>query len=310
MNLSQLQYFRELAKVQSYTKAAHNLYASQPTLSHSMAALEEELGCKLFKKTGRTIALTDEGKLFSYYVQESLRSLETGVSELEKRKGRLSGLVKLGAIQSVRTAFLPEAVLAYRRSRGTLVELVINQGSTNELIYNLKQDIDEFAVTSEFKGDGFEFTSLFKQRLVVIVHKGHPFASRSSLSIQELRDIPLYTYREGIIVGSEVNEFLLHHGLDPATMTLNRDSDDEMILGGIVSRAPVVGLGIDSSGLAPYKDLVTIPLQEADAQQIHPIGILKLAGKQLSPAAQDLMSFLIEFAHNYYHEGSGINPNA
>lgn len=43
MNLSHLQYFRELAQVQHYTKAAHNLFISQPTLSHSIASLEDEL---------------------------------------------------------------------------------------------------------------------------------------------------------------------------------------------------------------------------------------------------------------------------
>ena len=52
MNLSHLQYFRELAQVQHYTKAAHNLFISQPTLSHSIAALEDELGVKLFEKNG------------------------------------------------------------------------------------------------------------------------------------------------------------------------------------------------------------------------------------------------------------------
>lgn len=310
MNLSHLQYFRELSKTQSYTKAARNLYISQPTLSHSIATLEEELECKLFRKAGRGIVLTDEGKLFSNYVDDSLRVLEKGIIELEKRRGRLSGIVRLGAIQSVRTAFLPEAMLSYRRTRGTLVELAINQGSTNELIFNLRQGIDEFAVTSEFKGNGFEFTPLFKQRLVVIVHKGHPLASHKSVSIHELKDALLYTYREGIIVGSEVNSFLIKHGLNPSEMNLNRDSDDEMILGGLVSRAPVVGLGVDSSGLAPYKDLVTIPLKEKDAQQLHPIGILKVAGKQLSPVAQNFMDFLVDFARNYYHEGSGVNPNA
>ena len=57
MNLSHLQYFRELAQVQHYTKAAHNLFISQPTLSHSIAALEDELGVKLFEKNGRTVKL-------------------------------------------------------------------------------------------------------------------------------------------------------------------------------------------------------------------------------------------------------------
>lgn len=57
MNLSHLQYFRELAQVQHYTKAAHNLFISQPTLSHSIASLEDELGVKLFEKTGERSSL-------------------------------------------------------------------------------------------------------------------------------------------------------------------------------------------------------------------------------------------------------------
>lgn len=134
MNLSHLQYFRELAQVQHYTKAAHNLFISQPTLSHSIASLEDELGVKLFEKNGRTVKLTDDGALFAQYVERSLDALEDGIGELEKRKGRLSGTVRLGAIHSVRSAFLPEAVLAYRRTHGNLVELKIDQGSTKELL--------------------------------------------------------------------------------------------------------------------------------------------------------------------------------
>lgn len=62
MNLSHLHYFRELAQVQHYTKAAHNLFISQPTLSHSISALEDELDVKLFEKDGRTVKLTDDGR--------------------------------------------------------------------------------------------------------------------------------------------------------------------------------------------------------------------------------------------------------
>ena len=123
MNLSHLQYFRELAQVQHYTKAAHNLFISQPTLSHSIAALEDELGVKLFEKNGRTVKLTDDGALFARYVERSLDVLEDGIGELEKRKGRLSGTVHLGAIHSVRSAFLPEAVLAYRRTHKRIARL-------------------------------------------------------------------------------------------------------------------------------------------------------------------------------------------
>ena len=54
MNLYHLQYFTVLAKLEHYGKAAAQLNISQPSLSHAMAALEEELGCPYLKKRGAT----------------------------------------------------------------------------------------------------------------------------------------------------------------------------------------------------------------------------------------------------------------
>ena len=168
---------------------------------------------------------------------------------------------------------------------------------------------NNLAITSEVKADGFEFTSLFRQRLVAIVHEGHPLAKREHISVTELVDMPIFTYREDIIVGAEVNRFLKDHGLDPESMRLNRDSDDEVILGGIVSRAPVVGLALDSSGLYPFRNLKLIPLEEPEAQGIHPIGVLRLAGKRFNPATRDFMDFLFSFAHDFYHYDDPENAN-
>ena len=63
MNLRVLRYFLTVAKEQSFTKAAEQLNLTQPTLSRQLAALEEELGAKLFDRGGRSITLTGEGVL-------------------------------------------------------------------------------------------------------------------------------------------------------------------------------------------------------------------------------------------------------
>ena len=64
MNLSQLQYFRTLAKEEHYTRAAQILSITQPSLSHAIAQLEQELGTRLFEKKGRNVVLTRYGKIF------------------------------------------------------------------------------------------------------------------------------------------------------------------------------------------------------------------------------------------------------
>ena len=63
MELRVLHYFLTVAKEQSFTKAAAWLHITQPTLSRQLAALEEELGTKLFHRNGRNVTLTDEGIL-------------------------------------------------------------------------------------------------------------------------------------------------------------------------------------------------------------------------------------------------------
>lgn len=64
MNLNHLYYFRALAKEEHYTRTAKLLSITQPSLSHAISCLEEELGVQLFEKHGRNAKLTKYGKIF------------------------------------------------------------------------------------------------------------------------------------------------------------------------------------------------------------------------------------------------------
>ena len=79
MNLSQLYYFKRLAELQHYTKAAQELSITQPSLSGAIHSLEDELGVDLFHKKGRNIVLTKNGSEFYVYVSCALRELDKGV---------------------------------------------------------------------------------------------------------------------------------------------------------------------------------------------------------------------------------------
>ena len=72
MNLYHLRYFVTLAHLEHYTKAAENLSITQPSLSHAISLLENELGVALFEKEGRNIVLTKYGKIFLKDVEKSL----------------------------------------------------------------------------------------------------------------------------------------------------------------------------------------------------------------------------------------------
>ena len=81
MDFRILRYFLNVAKEQSFTKAAQQLHITQPTLSRQLAALEEELGVTLFARSGRNITLTEEGILFKRRALEILDLEERTLDE-------------------------------------------------------------------------------------------------------------------------------------------------------------------------------------------------------------------------------------
>lgn len=68
----------KVARVGSITRAAREMYISQPALSTTIARLESDLGVQLFKRTANRIALTEAGEMYLRYVEQALGSLEEG----------------------------------------------------------------------------------------------------------------------------------------------------------------------------------------------------------------------------------------
>ena len=134
MNLSQLYYFRKLAELEHYTKAAKELYITQPSLSDAIASLEDELGIPLFKKEGRNIKLTKYGKEFYYYVCASLNELETGIALAKEKSGALGGSVDLGCLPTILGDFMPQAMNRYTTSRNARVTFNIHPCFTLDIV--------------------------------------------------------------------------------------------------------------------------------------------------------------------------------
>ena len=114
MNLHHLRYFVTLAHLEHYTKAAKQLSITQPSLSHAIASLEDELNVRLFEKDGRNVVLTRWGKIFLQDVEEILAHLDSSVENL-KMTGSGNGTIEIGCIRIL-------AVCHRRPSGSSIVE--------------------------------------------------------------------------------------------------------------------------------------------------------------------------------------------
>ena len=84
MNLYQLRYFVTLAKEEHYTKAAAKLHITQPSLTHAIHLMEDEIGLSLFERKGRNVILTKYGHLFLKEIEPILLHLDDSIDTMKE----------------------------------------------------------------------------------------------------------------------------------------------------------------------------------------------------------------------------------
>ena len=152
MNLNQLHYFVTLAHMEHFTKAAEELDITQPSLSHAMTTLEQELGTKLFQKQGRGVSLTKYGQIFLKYAEESLRILDMGVRKTKEMTGQTGGVIDLAYIYTLGSEFVPRLVGDFLRAHEELsIRFHFTVGNTSEILAGLKDEKYDVAFCSMLK---------------------------------------------------------------------------------------------------------------------------------------------------------------
>lgn len=190
MNLKQLQYFRALAKTQHYTKAAAQLYITQPSLSQAISELEKELNIKLFEKEGRNIKLTKYGQYYLTYVEKGLNVLEQGEKNLHKLSSIDSGEIEVGYIYNLAGDCLPSIIQAFVESiDGGNITFSCLQGTTRQILDGLKEEKYDLAFCTYLENEPeIEFIPLEKKEVVLIAHKDHELVNRQNIHIDDIKD--------------------------------------------------------------------------------------------------------------------------
>lgn len=257
MNLSQLYYFRKLAELQHYTKAAKELYITQPSLSDSIASLEQELGISLFQKEGRNVKLTKYGREFYQHVSFSLNELERGIAAMKKHSGQIGGTIDIGCIPTLLGDFLPTAIQNYMKTN-KLCKFNIYHGMSIEVAHGVATGKYDLGFCSMVDDEpDLVFVPIMAQELIVIVNDTHPLANRTELRLSELREYSLTTYRDSIPIGKVVRKLLKEHEVE-ATFSY----DDELSIGGVISEMPLAAIVARTPFLKQFTNLVLIPLSD------------------------------------------------
>ncbi len=188
MELRQLEYFLVLCKELHFTKAAEKLNISQPTLSHQIKVLENELGIPLFDRLGKKIAITEAGKILYDQTVRIFRSIENAKNQISELKELKTGNLVVGTVPVELTEMISGYLLDYYRKYPGIHVCI---KSSEDLLNLLRENKIDFAVSYkkedlDYEEEQLEVIPLFKEDLLVVAHKDHPLSAFESIPFEEV----------------------------------------------------------------------------------------------------------------------------
>jgi DNA-binding transcriptional LysR family regulator len=197
MELRHLRYFVVAAEEQNVTRAAERLHLSQPPLSRQIRDLEDELGVELFRRTARSLALTEAGKAFLPEARAVLLRADQAMQAARAAANNCKGRLRVGYAPSLTARFLPQALQAFAAEFPS-THVSLHDLSSEECRQKLAARKLDLALTIRPTGAtrGFRYEQIATLAVFCAVGRGHPFAHRRSVTLKQLAKEPFVSYTE------------------------------------------------------------------------------------------------------------------
>ena len=255
----QLRAFMLLARTGSFTQAARELYLSQSAVSHSMKALEQDVGCRLLDRMGKKVFLTQAGEQLLQHAEKILGEMDTARGSLEQLGKWGRSRLRIGASTTACQYILPTVLREFKESFPQCA-ITIEPGDTPRAIELLQANRIDLALTLEPKREEqLEFHPLFTDELEFILSPLHPWAMDQKVTRAEIAKQNYILYNKGSYTFRLVEDYFQQEQI-----VLNTFIE----LGSMEAIKELVKLGLGVSILAPWiaqkelaeRSLVALPL--------------------------------------------------
>lgn len=298
-NLSSYRIFYTVANAGNISKAAKELYISQPAISKSIQKLEESLGCKLFSRSSRGVVLTEEGNLLYGHVRDAFETLTLGEDKLKRSIELGVGHLRIG----VSTTLCKYMLLPYLKEfikRNPHISISINCQSTNEtlkLLDDNKIDIGLIGKPDNLKTIQFYYLDNIKDIFVATDDYLSHLSQRGIKEDEILQNSTLMLLDKNNMTRQYIDDYLQENQITVA------DSIDISNMDLLIDFAKI-GVGV----ACVIKSFVKKELEDGTLTEI-PLGIpihereVGFAYKSNLKPSKSLQTF-IDFYENYHPEES------
>lgn len=187
-----LRYFLTVAREQNITKAAEALHITQPTLSRQIAALEEELGARLFERNSRKLTLTEDGILLKRRALEMIELEEKTAREIRSHEEVVEGTISIGCgeLASVKTL---AKICGRFREKYPKVQFAVHTATADIVTEQMDRGLLDVGLLLEpVNTEAYDYVRFpEKEHWVVLMRPDDPMAGREKITKRELMDKPL-----------------------------------------------------------------------------------------------------------------------
>ncbi|UJP09329.1 LysR substrate-binding domain-containing protein [Microbacterium sp. KUDC0406] len=307
MRLEELRSFEAVARLGHFTRAADELFLTQPSLSRQIQALESDLGTILFQRDRTGVAITTAGEALLPIARRMLADAEAARHEMDELAGLRRGRIRLGAPPTLCVSVVAEVVAVFRRAHPG-IDLHITEAGSRALVDALSEGALDLALTitrpSVRDDPSVELVPLFTEELVVVsaadTALAPPEGVPSRLTITELARLPQVAFNRSYDLRVATDVAFEAAGLTPVIAVEGAEMD-------AVLRFVARGIGV---AVVPATVLLGRP--ELRGSQLHDPSLTRTANLsrrttvRSSVAVAAIESTIFDVVAGLAHESSGL----
>ena len=215
MELHQLRYLVAVAETRSFTGASVQCNVTQPTLSHQIKKLEEEIGEPLLQRRKKGAYLTPLGERVYRHAQEILKGVESVQKAATDFSQNVQGRLKIGVIPTIAPYYLPGLIrLAQKRYPG--ISFQMTEEPTERLLASLANGSLDLAILSPpIASDQLQLEDLFEDEFLLALPPDHFLTKVRTISLRVLRDLPMILMNDAHCLRGQTISFCQRAGFTP-----------------------------------------------------------------------------------------------
>ncbi|QHW34803.1 LysR family transcriptional regulator [Paenibacillus rhizovicinus] len=288
MEFRQLEYFIATCEELHFTKASVKLGITQPTLSHQIKALEDEVGVPLFDRIGKKIAITEAGMILYKQTKLAVGNLSSAIEQIQELQQIERGTLAIGALPGELNQLVTSLLLDFHREYPKVRIKIFGVENIETRI--LQNELDLALTILPIEDARIHAIPLYSEDFYFVATAKHPYADRTAIQFDEILNVPIVMFpethqcRQMVDMTCSLAGFNLNPMIETTTI--------ESLFGLVRSGAGGTVLSKTLIEMYDYDELVRIPIQNPALRR--EVGIVYHRDKYLGKASRGFIALLTE----------------